>query len=145
MQQTIESMDSKKTVFTVLSAISFSHFLNDTIQSLIFAIYPLFKSRFELSFTQIGIITLTFQLTASVLQPAVGLYTDHHPKPYSLAFGMGCTLVGLLVLGTAANYNIILLAAAVIGTGSSIFHPEASRVARMASGGRHGLAQSIFQ
>src|SRR5208282_4376169 len=129
----------------VLGAISFSHFLNDTIQSLIIAIYPLLKGAFQLSFAQIGLITLTYQLTASMLQPMVGLYTDRHPKPYSLAFGMGCTLVGLLVLGTAQNYNTILLAAVLVGTGSSIFHPESSRVARMASGGRHGLAQSIFQ
>ncbi len=133
------------TVFRVLGAISFSHFLNDTIQSLIFAIYPLLKGKFQLSFAQIGLITLSYQLTASLLQPVVGLYTDRHPKPYSLAFGMGCTLVGLLVLGTAPNYRALLLAAALVGTGSSIFHPESSRVARMASGGRHGLAQSVFQ
>lgn len=136
---------SQRTVFRVLGAISFSHFLNDTIQSLIIAIYPLLKGAFQLSFAQIGLITLTYQLTASMLQPMVGLYTDRHPKPYSLAFGMGCTLVGLLVLGTASNYSTILLAAALVGTGSSIFHPESSRIARMASGGRHGLAQSIFQ
>ena len=136
---------SGRTAFKVLGAISFSHFLNDTIQSLIVAIYPLLKGRFQLSFAQIGLITLSYQLTASLLQPMVGLYTDRHPKPYSLAFGMGCTLAGLLVLGTAANYNTVLFAAALVGTGSSIFHPESSRVARMASGGRHGLAQSIFQ
>jgi len=134
-----------RTRFKVLGAISFSHFMNDTIQSLIFAIYPLFKTKFQLSFGQIGMITLSYQLTASLLQPMVGLYTDRSPKPYSLAFGMGCTLVGLVVLGTAPNYASILLAAMIVGTGSSIFHPESSRVARMASGGRHGLAQSIFQ
>ena len=139
------TVSSQRTVFKVLGAISFSHFLNDTIQSLIIAIYPLLKGAFQLSFAQIGLITLTYQLTASMLQPMVGLYTDRHPKPYSLAFGMGCTLVGLLVLGTASNYSTILLAAALVGTGSSIFHPESSRIARMASGGRHGLAQSIFQ
>ena len=139
------SRDTDRTVFKVLGAISFSHFLNDTIQSLILAIYPLLKGKFHLSFAQIGLITLSYQLTASLLQPMVGLYTDHHPKPYSLAFGMGCTLVGLLVLGTAPNYSMLLIAAALVGTGSSIFHPESSRVARMASGGRHGLAQSIFQ
>ena len=133
------------TRFKVLGAISFSHFMNDTIQSLIFAIYPLFKSKFQLSFAQIGMITLSYQLTASLLQPIVGLYTDHRPKPYSLAFGMGCTLIGLVVLGTAPNYTALLVAAMIVGTGSSIFHPESSRVARMASGGRHGLAQSIFQ
>ncbi len=139
------SRDAKRTVFEVLGAISFSHFLNDTIQSLILAIYPLLKVKFQLSFAQIGLITLSYQLTASLLQPMVGFYTDHHPKPYSLAFGMGCTLVGLLVLGVAPNYGTLLLAAALVGTGSSIFHPESSRVARMASGGQHGLAQSIFQ
>jgi MFS transporter, FSR family, fosmidomycin resistance protein len=133
------------TVFKVLGAISFSHFLNDTIQSLILAIYPLLKGKFHLSFAQIGLITLSYQLTASLLQPMVGLYTDRHPKPYSLAFGMGCTLAGLLALGTAPNYPMLLIAAALVGTGSSIFHPESSRVARMASGGRLGLAQSIFQ
>jgi len=131
--------------FKVLGAISFSHFMNDAIQSLIFAVYPLFKSEFQLSFGQIGMITLSYQLTASLLQPLVGFYTDRNPKPYSLAFGMGCTLVGLVVLGSAQSYTEILLAAMIVGTGSAIFHPESSRVARMASGGRHGLAQSIFQ
>jgi MFS transporter, FSR family, fosmidomycin resistance protein len=133
------------TAFKVLGAISFSHLLNDLIQSLLPAIYPLLKSVFSLNFTQIGLITLTFQLTASVLQPVVGLYTDHHPKPYSLSIGMGCTLAGLIILAFAPNYAILLIAAAMVGTGSSIFHPESSRVARMASGGRYGLAQSIFQ
>ncbi|MGE8357647.1 MAG: MFS transporter, partial [Microvirgula sp.] len=122
-----------------------SHFLNDMIQSLILAIDPLLKSSFHLSFAQIGLITLTYQITASLLQPVVGLYTDKRPQPYSLAIGMGCTLVGLLTLAVATDYPTLLLAAALIGTGSSIFHPESSRVARMASGGRHGLAQSIFQ
>ena len=135
----------ERTRFKVLAAISFSHFMNDAIQSLIFAIYPLFKSKFQLSFGQIGMITLSYQLTASLLQPMIGLYTDRRPKPYSLAFGMGCTLVGLVVLGTAPNYAAILFAAMIVGTGSAVFHPESSRVARMASGGRHGLAQSIFQ
>lgn len=139
------SKDHQGTSFKVLGAISFSHFLNDTIQSLIFAIYPLLKQKFELSFTQIGFITLSYQVVASLLQPIVGLYTDRHPKPYSLSFGMGCTLTGLLVLATAPNYAVLLFAAALVGTGSSIFHPESSRVARMASGGRYGLAQSIFQ
>lgn len=135
----------ERTRFTVLGALGFSHFLNDTIQSLLLAIYPLLKSQFQLSFAQIGLITLSYQLTASVLQPIVGLYTDHHPKPFSLAFGMGCTLLGLLFLAAAPNFSTLLLAAAMVGTGSSIFHPESSRLARMASGGRHGLAQSIFQ
>lgn len=135
----------EKTGFKVLGAISFSHLLNDMIQSLLPAIYPLLKSAFSLNFTQIGLITLTFQITASVLQPVVGLYTDHHPKPYSLSIGMGCTLAGLIILSIAPSYAILLIAAAMVGTGSSIFHPESSRVARMASGGRYGLAQSIFQ
>ena len=136
---------TEKTKFRVLGAISFSHFLNDMIQSLLLAIYPLLKGNFHLSFAQIGLITLTFQVTASLLQPLVGLYTDKHPKPYSLAIGMGSTLCGLLLLSVAPNFGVLLLAAALVGTGSSVFHPEASRVARMASGGRHGLAQSLFQ
>jgi FSR family fosmidomycin resistance protein-like MFS transporter len=129
----------------VLLALSFSHLLNDTIQSLLPSIYPLLKESFRLNFTQVGLITLTYQLTASLLQPLVGSYTDRHPKPYSLAVGMGCTLAGLAVLSHAGSFGLILLGAAVIGTGSSIFHPEASRVARLASGGRHGFAQSLFQ
>ncbi|MBI5922516.1 MAG: MFS transporter [Betaproteobacteria bacterium] len=133
------------TAFRVLGAISFSHFLNDMMQSLMLAIYPLFKAEFSLNFAQIGMITFTFQVTASLLQPFVGYYTDRHPKPFSLAFGMGCTFGGLLLLAVAASFPMVLLAAALVGTGSAIFHPESSRVARMASGGRHGLAQSIFQ
>jgi len=136
---------AENTVFAVLVAISFSHMLNDTIQSLIPAIYPILKKSFQLSFTQVGLITLTFQLTASLLQPFVGLYTDHRPKPYSLAIGMGLTLFGLLLLSVSSNFPMILCSAGLVGMGSSIFHPEASRLARMASGGRHGLAQSIFQ
>ncbi len=136
---------AQRTGFKVLGAISFAHFLNDMMQSLILAIYPLLKGKFQLTFAQIGLITLTYQVTASLLQPVVGLYTDRSPKPYSLAFGMGCTFTGLLVLAIAPNYGSLLFAAALIGTGSSIFHPESSRVARMASGGQHGLAQSIFQ
>jgi FSR family fosmidomycin resistance protein-like MFS transporter len=133
------------TSFKVLGAISFAHLLNDMIQSLILAIYPILKSGFNLSFGQIGLITLTYQITASLLQPVVGLYTDHRPKPYSLPIGMGFTLTGVLLLSVAPNFYTILLAAALVGTGSSIFHPESSRVARMASGGQHGLAQSLFQ
>ncbi len=136
---------AENTGFKVLAAISFSHFLNDMLQSLIPAIYPLLKDAFLLNFTQIGLITLTYQITASMLQPAVGLYTDHHPKPYSLAIGMACTLSGLITLAFAPSYAMLLIAAALVGLGSSIFHPESSRVARMASGGRYGLAQSIFQ
>jgi MFS transporter, FSR family, fosmidomycin resistance protein len=133
------------TRFRVLYAISFAHFLNDMIQSLILAIYPMLKGGFNLSFTQIGLLTLTYQITASLLQPIVGLYTDKHPKPHSLAVGMGFTLGGLLLLSVAPTYGVLLVAAALVGTGSSIFHPESSRVARLASGGQHGLAQSIFQ
>jgi MFS transporter, FSR family, fosmidomycin resistance protein len=133
------------TRFKVLGAISFSHFLNDMLQSLILAIYPLLKSIFHLNFTQIGLITLTYQITASLLQPMVGLYTDRHPKPYSLSIGMGCTLTGLLLLAFAPSYGVLLCGAALVGSGSAVFHPESSRVARMASGGRYGLAQAIFQ
>ncbi|WP_112662643.1 MFS transporter [Microvirga flavescens] len=129
----------------ILVAISFSHLLNDLIQSLIPAIYPVLKDAFHLDFGQIGLITLTFQLTASLLQPLVGYYTDLKPKPFSLIIGMGFTLIGLLTLSRAGSYPVLLLAAALVGMGSSIFHPESSRVARMASGGRHGLAQSVFQ
>jgi len=136
---------AQSTGFGVLGALSFAHFLNDMMQSLIHAIYPLLKGTFDLSFTQIGLITLTYQATASLLQPLVGLYTDKHPKPYSLSVGMGFTMVGLVALSIAPNFETVLLAAALVGTGSSIFHPESSRVARMASGGRHGLAQSLFQ
>ncbi|MER2474860.1 MFS transporter [Photorhabdus laumondii] len=136
---------TKNTVFTILGAISVSHLLNDMIQSLILAIYPLLQLEFNLSFVQIGMITLTYQITASLLQPLVGLYTDKHPQPYSLPVGMSFTLSGLLLLAYANNFPLILLASALIGTGSSVFHPESSRVARMASGGRHGLAQSLFQ
>ncbi|MQL47968.1 MULTISPECIES: MFS transporter [Photorhabdus] len=136
---------TRNTVFTILGAISISHLLNDMIQSLILAIYPLLQSEFNLSFVQIGMITLTYQITASLLQPLIGLYTDKHPQPYSLPIGMSFTLSGLLLLAYAESFPIILLASALVGTGSSVFHPESSRVARMASGGRHGLAQSLFQ
>ena len=138
-------MPNENTAFKVLGALGFSHFLNDMIQSLLPAIYPLLKDTLLLSFTQIGLITLTYQITASLLQPMVGLYTDHHPKPYSLSIGIGFTLMGLITLAIASSYGIILVAAALVGIGSSVFHPESSRVARMASGGRLGLAQSIFQ
>jgi FSR family fosmidomycin resistance protein-like MFS transporter len=133
------------TVLTILIALSISHLLNDTMQSLLPAIYPLLKKSFDLSFTQIGLITLTNQLTASLLQPLVGLYTDRFPKPFSLAIGMGSTLIGLVMLALATHFILVLVAAALVGVGSSVFHPEASRVARMASGGRHGFAQSLFQ
>ncbi len=135
----------KRTSFSILGAISVSHLLNDMIQSLILAIYPLLQAEFSLSFAQIGLITLTYQLTASLLQPLIGLYTDKHPQPYSLPIGMGFTLSGILLLAVATTFPVVLLAAALVGTGSSVFHPESSRVAHMASGGRHGLAQSVFQ
>ena len=131
--------------FAVLAAISFCHLLNDMMQALLPAMYPMLKTSFALDFGQIGLITLTFQLTASLLQPVIGLYTDHHPKPYSLMAGMGCTLVGLLCLSATRSYPGLLLSAGLVGLGSAVFHPESSRVARMASGGRHGLAQSLFQ
>ncbi|MDE2258498.1 MAG: MFS transporter [Xanthomonadaceae bacterium] len=133
------------TVLTVLGAISFCHFLNDLIQSLLPAIYPILKTRYALDFGQIGLLTLTYQITASLLQPLVGWYTDRRPTPYSLAVGMGFTLSGLLLLALAANFTLLLLAAGLVGTGSSVFHPESSRIARLASGGRHGFAQSFFQ
>ncbi len=135
----------QRTVYSVLGAISFSHLLNDMIQSLILAIYPMLKDNFSLSFGQIGLITLTYQITASLLQPLIGIYTDKHPKPYSLPVGMGFTLSGLLLMSVASSFGVLLIAAALVGCGSSVFHPESSRVARMASGGRHGLAQSLFQ
>lgn len=131
--------------FGILGAISTSHFINDMMQSLILAMYPLLKGEFHLSFGQVGLITLTYQLTASLLQPLIGLYTDKKPQPYSLPFGMAATLFGLLLLAYAQSYEVVLLAAAFVGTGSAIFHPESSRIARLASGGRHGLAQSVFQ
>ncbi|EKT65019.1 MFS transporter [Providencia burhodogranariea] len=143
--KTKPSKPAGKTVFSILTAISVSHLLNDMIQSLILAIYPLLQSDFSLSFAQIGLITLTYQITASLLQPIIGAYTDKYPQPYSLPIGMGFTLTGLILLAMAETYPVILLAAALVGTGSSVFHPESSRVARMASGGRHGLAQSFFQ
>ena len=133
------------TVYTILAAISFSHMLNDMIQSLLPAIYPILKANFHLDFAKIGLITLTTQLTASMLQPLIGLFTDKRPKPFSLPFGMGFTLCGLALLSMASNYAFILVAAGMIGLGSAVFHPESSRVARMASGGQHGLAQSVFQ
>jgi FSR family fosmidomycin resistance protein-like MFS transporter len=133
------------TRFRVLGAISFSHFINDMLQSLLLAIYPILKGGFHLSFAQIGLVTFTYQVTASLLQPIVGAYTDKHPKPYSLVFGMTSTMIGIILLAFAPNYTMLLVAALFMGTGSSIFHPESSRVARLASGGKHGLAQSIFQ
>jgi FSR family fosmidomycin resistance protein-like MFS transporter len=132
-------------VLQVLLAVSAGHFLNDTMQSALLSVYPLIKGPLALDFVHIGIITLAFQLTASILQPMIGLYTDKHPQPFSLPFGMASTFFGMLVLAVAGDFAAMLLAAALIGIGSSVFHPEASRVARLASGGRYGFAQSIFQ
>src|SRR5919205_3416790 len=136
---------AERAVFSIILALSFSHFLNDTMQSLVPALYPMMKDSYGLSFAQIGLITLAMQVVSSLLQPMVGLFADHRPQPYSLAAGMGATFIGLLLLANADNFVVLLLAAALVGTGSAVFHPEASRVARMASGGRHGLAQSLFQ
>jgi FSR family fosmidomycin resistance protein-like MFS transporter len=142
---TTKTIDTTKIVYPILFMISFSHFLNDLIQSTIPSLYPIIKGEFNLSFAQIGIITLVFQLTASILQPFVGIYTDKKPNPRSLAIGMGLSMAGLLLLAAAHQYYVILIAVGLIGMGSSIFHPEASRVAQLASGGQKGLAQSIFQ
>jgi FSR family fosmidomycin resistance protein-like MFS transporter len=136
---------TSKTVFPILIALSFSHLLNDTIQSLIPSTYPIFKKSLNLNFSQLGMITFCFQLTASLLQPFVGLYTDRKPQPYSLAAGMCFTLLGLIMLSWAPTFPMVLVSVSLVGVGSSIFHPEASRMAYLASGGRRGLAQSLFQ
>ncbi|MBO3758996.1 MFS transporter [Ciceribacter sp. L1K22] len=136
---------AEDTVFRIIMAISICHMLNDTMQSLIPALYPMIKESYALDFTQIGLLGFVFQVTASLLQPLVGMYTDKRPLPYSLAAGMASTLTGLVLLAYAHSYWMLLLGAGVVGLGSSIFHPEASRVARLASGGRHGLAQALFQ
>ena len=140
------SVDSgSKTVLDILLAISFCHLLNDMISSLLPAIYPLLKDSYHLDFAQVGLITLTYQCTASLLQPLVGLHTDRRPMPYSLPAGMVFTLIGIAMLAVAHSFSMLLFAAALVGTGASVFHPESSRVARLASGGQHGLAQSLFQ
>ena len=139
------SDDTQGVVVAVLAAISVCHMLNDVIQSLIMSIYPLLKTNLALDFTQIGLITFVFQFTASALQPVVGYYTDRNPTPYSLVLGMASSLAGLVLIAYASSYAMVLGAAALIGMGSSVFHPESSRVARLASGGRHGMAQSVFQ
>jgi FSR family fosmidomycin resistance protein-like MFS transporter len=144
MSEVIASKN-ESAVYGVLGAASFCHMLNDMLQSLFIAAYPIFKGNFHLSFGQIGVLTLVFQGTASLLQPFVGLYTDRRPKPYSLPFGMAISTSGLLVLAFAPNYSMLMLGGALLGVGSSIFHPESSRLARLASGGAHGMAQSIFQ
>src|ERR1700757_4971342 len=139
------AQSAARTTFSILAAISFCHLLNDMMQSLLPALYPMLKGSYQLSFGQIGLLTFTYQITASLLQPVIGMFADRSPRPYSLAVGMGFTLVGLVLLAFADSYALLLTAAALIGTGSSVFHPEPSRVARMASGGKHGLAQSVFQ
>lgn len=145
VQTNVANQVKQLTVYSILFSISFSHMLNDMIQSLIPSIYPLLKNTFALSFAQIGLIQLTFQMTASIFQPLVGTFTDKRPQPYSLAIGMGITLIGLISISFANSFGMILLSVGLIGTGSSVFHPESSKIAYMASGGRRGLAQSIFQ
>ncbi|CAI8720207.1 MULTISPECIES: MFS transporter [unclassified Pseudomonas] len=136
---------SSPLVMRIIGAVALAHLINDLIQAVLPSIYPMLKENYGLTFTQVGLITLTFQLTASLLQPWVGYYTDRHPKPYLLPLGMICTLIGILMMSQVGSFPLILLAAGLIGIGSSTFHPEASRVARLASGGRFGLAQSTFQ
>ena len=136
---------ARVTSYGVLLAISVSHLLNDTLQSLIPAIYPVVKDGFHLTFAQVGLITLAFQLTASILQPVVGAFTDRRPQPFSLAAGMGITLVGLVLLSVVNSYGALLLSVAMVGLGSSVFHPESSRIAHLAAGHRRGFAQSFFQ
>jgi len=145
LQEQSPAQAAVRTVFPILLTISFCHLLNDTVQSLIPAVYPLLKDALHLSLGQVGLIALTSQFTASILQPLVGLYTDRRPQPYSLAVGMGVTLVGLVFFAIAPTYGAVLGAAALVGIGSAVFHPESSRVARLASGGQHGMAQSLFQ
>ena len=140
-----QKQQPEKALFTILAAISFCHLLNDLVQSLIPALYPIIKDTFRLDFGQLGLISLTYQLTASLLQPVIGFYTDRRPMPYSLPIGMTFTLGGLLLLSVAHTYPMLLVSSALVGLGSAVFHPESSRVARMASGGQHGLAQSVFQ
>ena len=134
-----------KTLFSVLFAISFAHLLNDLIQAIIPSVYPILKEKYNLTFTQIGLITFAFQFTASILQPFVGYYTDKHPKPFSQVYGMVFSLLGIICLSFANTFSWIILAVCLIGTGSAIFHPESARISNAASGGKRGLAQSIFQ
>ncbi|RJX77637.1 MFS transporter [Pseudomonas sp. LS-2] len=136
---------SSPLVMRIIGAVALAHLINDLIQSVLPSIYPMLKANYGLTFTQVGLITLTFQITASLLQPWVGYYTDRHPNPLVLPVGSICTLIGVLMLSTVGSFPMILLASALIGIGSSTFHPEASRIARLASGGRFGLAQSTFQ
>ncbi len=132
-------------ILPIIGAVAFAHLLNDSIQAIVTASYPMLKAEFALSFTQIGWIAMIYQLTASLLQPWIGLYTDKHPKPYLLPVGMVMTFMGIGLMSVAPSFNVLLVSAAMIGVGSSTFHPEASRIARMASGGKFGTAQSAFQ
>lgn len=145
LQSSVASHDAEATAFAVLIAISVSHLLNDTIQSLLMGIYPVLKTSFALDYSQIGLISFTFLVTASLLQPVIGIVTDRRPMPFSLTIGMASSLTGLILLSIAPNFAVLLASAALIGLGSAVFHPESSRVARLASGGRFGFAQSIFQ
>jgi FSR family fosmidomycin resistance protein-like MFS transporter len=142
---TASRIQADNTAYAVILAVSFCHLLNDMMQSLLAAIYPMLKADYGLDFLQIGVLTMTFQVTASLLQPLIGMITDKKPMPYSLPVGMGSSMVGLFILAFASDYALLILGAAFIGIGSAIFHPESSRVARLASGGRYGLAQSLFQ
>ncbi len=144
MDSTVER-SREQTMFSILIAISFAHLLNDMMQSVIPSIYPLLKEKYGFSFGQIGVITLVYQMTASILQPFVGRYADRHPMPFSLSIGMMFTFAGMVIVSFANTFLLILLSVSIIGWGSSIFHPEASRIAQMAAGGKKGLAQSIFQ
>jgi MFS transporter, FSR family, fosmidomycin resistance protein len=144
-QPTSETAEARQTTYLVIVAVSLCHLLNDVMQSLLAAVYPILQVEFALAFWQIGLLTFAFQVTASLLQPAVGLMTDKHPFPQSLPIGMGSTMLGLGLLAYAESYPVLLLGAGLIGIGSAVFHPEASRVARLAAGGRYGMAQSIFQ
>lgn len=144
-QGTAAAAPQDTTTFAIIAALSVCHMLNDVMQSLLVGIYPILKTEYGLDFAQIGMMTLVFQVTASLLQPLVGIYTDRHPQPYSLAIAMGSTFCGLILLAYTQTYGNMLIACAMIGLGSAVFHPEASRIARLASGGRHGLAQSLFQ
>jgi FSR family fosmidomycin resistance protein-like MFS transporter len=141
----VERRIAEGTAFSIILALSFSHLLNDMMQSLVPALYPMIKASYGLSFVEIGLMTTAMQVTSSMLQPVVGLVADRRPQPYSLSVGMGATLIGVVMLGRASTYPTLLLGSALVGIGSAVFHPEASRVARLASGGRHGLAQSLFQ
>lgn len=140
-----DTTNQQRTIYSILLIISLGHFLNDMIQSVIPSVYPILRDEYNLSFLQIGIITLVVQMTSSIMQPIVGTYTDRHPHPYSLAAGMTFTLAGILLLAVASSFSIILISVALVGFGSAIFHPESSRLAQLAAGTQKGLGQSIFQ